>query len=92
MPSMNFLTRLEETCRWYDWHLNTITDVHKKLEFQQKCIDNFFDLFALIANELRDLKGMKAEMERPYWQRMGLPTFVEKKPPNPDDPELGLRG
>lgn len=92
MPSMKFLTRLEETAVWYDSHLNTITDVHKKLEFQQKTIDNFFDLFALLANEIRDLQGIKKEMERPYWQRLGLPTFIEKKPLNPEDPELGLRG
>ena len=92
MPSMKYQTRLEETARWFDWHKDTITDLKKRLEFQQKLLENFFDLFALIANELRELKGYQKELERPYWQPLNQPSFIEKKPPNPDDPELGLRG
>ena len=87
MPSMKFQTRLEEVCRWWDWNKNTVSDVKKRQEFHEKLIENFFDLFALASNEFRELKGIQAQLERPYWQGAQIPTFIERKPPDPDDPD-----
>ena len=87
MPSMKFLTRLEETARWYDWNQESVTDPVKFMEFQKKLNGMFFDLFAMASNEFRELKGVKTELERPYWQPNDITTFIERKPPDPDDPD-----
>jgi len=87
MPSMKYQTRLEECARYWDWHRPEAKDVIKHQQLTDKMIDNFFDLFALLANELRDLKGVRTQTERPYWQPNSMPTFIERKPPDPDDPD-----
>lgn len=84
---MKYQTRLEEVARWHDWHKDTITDVVKRQQYTLQLMENFFDLFALISNELRELKGNQVALERPYWQSGHIPTFVEKKPIDPDDPD-----
>ena len=87
MPSMKFQTRLEECAQYWDWHKESARDVVQKQKLQDKMIENFFDLFALAANEFREIKGLQAQLERPYWQPNHLPTFVERKPTDPDDPD-----
>lgn len=93
MPSMNCYERLEEIAKWWDWHKDTVSDVVKRQQFQEKMIENMLDEFALIINELRAIKSIyEKPLERPSWLPNSISTFHAKKPPNPDDPELGLRG
>ena len=79
MATNNLYHRLEEVVKWWDWHRDTITDVVQRQRFMEKCIENQFDLLALMVVRLRDLEGkLPSTAPRPNWIPPQIPNFVER--------------
>jgi len=57
--SREYERKVEEVALWFDEHKRDGGDVHKKVEFLTKCVDNLIELCAHAARDLRETEGRK---------------------------------
>lgn len=68
---------LLDVAKWWTYHKDECTDVHKRLEFQDKAIDHLLWVLGRVVEDLQKVEGRRPFMTDEVLSNIIVPTGVK---------------